>query len=164
MPDTTPLSLPECPRGGCTHRGNLKMKFDGGRNAVLCEDCRTVLGYALRTQPAAITLPNRSALAGWLRGPLATLKRSGTPGGEFQIADEVIRFLRRFGHLPAESEDPRVAVVRRYYDDADIGSSDDGIRDLLARLDAEVAKCSAIALPNRSALTGWLFGVPVSDA
>lgn len=33
-------------------------------------------------------------------------------------------------------EDPRVAVVRRYYDDADIGSSDDGIRDLLARLDA----------------------------
>ena len=108
--------------------------------------------YAPRTprpQPAAITLPSRAALAGWLLGPLATFKRSGTPGGEFRIADEVIRFLRKYGHLPAEPEDPRVELLaealhaqgscgepwpscplstrENYLNDA---------RDLLARLDA----------------------------
>ena len=37
---------------------------------------------------------------------------------------------------PATPPDPRIAIVRKYYRDADIGSSDDGIRELLARLDA----------------------------
>lgn len=47
---------------------------------------------------APLHLPNRAALAGWLLGPLTTFKRSGTPGGEFQIADEVIRFLTKYTH------------------------------------------------------------------
>ena len=52
-----------------------------------------------------------------------------TDPGRYSIAPRTVP-------APAEPEDPRVAVVRGYYDDAGIGSSDLGIRDLLARLDA----------------------------
>lgn len=38
--------------------------------------------------------------------------------------------------LIGHDDDPAVAAVRDYYNDAGIGSSDDGIRDLLARIDA----------------------------
>lgn len=39
------------PMSGCAHRGKFTLKFDGGRSAVLCEDCRTVVGYLYRTMP-----------------------------------------------------------------------------------------------------------------
>lgn len=80
-------------------------------NPTPCPSCiapeawRAVPGHESdRETLAPVVLPNRAALAGWLLGPLTTFKRSGTPGGEFQIADEVIRFLTEYTHhwVPVE--------------------------------------------------------------
>lgn len=59
---------------------------------------------------------------------------AGTRWRETRIVGGACQVLEHWE--PATPPDPRIAIVRKYYRDADVGSSDDGIRELLARLDA----------------------------
>lgn len=104
LPNLAPCAKPDC-RAPITHW------HDSAGNVFACyiemhgEPCThdDPACFAPR-ETAPLHLPNRAALAGWLLGPLTTFKRSGTPGGEFQIADEVTRFLTKYTHhwVPVE--------------------------------------------------------------
>lgn len=54
---------------GCEHGGQLIRKFDGGRSAILCEKCMTILGYMPPERPAETTTEHRQACHDGNRDP-----------------------------------------------------------------------------------------------
>ena len=214
MPDTTPLPLPKCPRGGCP--ATIDHWHDGGGAALVCprQLGRPCLSgshggtaarrcYAPRTEsspiktaenPAPAVLPTVDEVAdavvqstrdeGWSYRTVAqaaldliaarvpvwvpvepgTVIKPGTrwrfesgEGATLRVEEETAaipytcrpssaRYYIDPRTVPAEPEDPRVAVVAEWWREFSADAALDEVlpasssRDLLARLDAEVAK------------------------